>query len=34
MILLIDFDGTCVKHDFPRVGGNIGLLSDPNMIDA
>lgn len=24
MDILIDFDGTCVKHDFPRIGENIG----------
>jgi len=24
MILAIDFDGTCVKHEYPRVGGDIG----------
>jgi len=24
MDILIDFDGTCVTHDFPRVGKNIG----------
>ena len=24
MIILIDFDGTCVTHDFPRVGKEIG----------
>jgi len=24
MIIAIDFDGTCVTHDFPRVGKNIG----------
>ena len=26
MILAIDFDGTCVKHDFPRVGADIGAV--------
>ena len=24
MIIGIDFDGTCVKHEFPKVGGYIG----------
>jgi len=24
MIIAVDFDGTCVAHDFPRVGPNIG----------
>lgn len=24
MIIAIDFDGTCVTHDFPEVGKNIG----------
>jgi hypothetical protein len=23
----IDFDGTCVKHEFPMVGGDIGAVS-------
>lgn len=22
--ILIDFDGTCVKHEFPNIGGEIG----------
>jgi len=26
MIIGIDFDGTCVTHDFPRVGKNIGSV--------
>ena len=26
MKILIDFDGTCVEHDFPRVGKNIGAI--------
>ena len=26
MILNIDFDGTCVTHDFPRVGKEIGAV--------
>lgn len=24
MIIAVDFDGTCVTHDFPKVGKNIG----------
>lgn len=24
MIIIIDFDGTCVKHEFPKVGREIG----------
>jgi len=24
MDIVIDFDGTCVTHDFPRVGKDIG----------
>lgn len=24
MIIAIDFDGTCVTHDYPKVGHNIG----------
>lgn len=23
MEICIDFDGTCVKHEYPRIGGNI-----------
>ena len=26
MIIAIDFDGTCVTHDFPRVGKDIGAV--------
>lgn len=26
MIIAIDFDGTCVTHDFPRVGQDIGAI--------
>ena len=26
MIIAIDFDGTCVKHEFPRVGADIGAI--------
>ena len=24
MTIAVDFDGTCVTHDFPKVGKNIG----------
>lgn len=27
MDILIDFDGTCVTHDFPRIGKSIGAES-------
>ena len=26
MIIAIDFDGTCVTHDFPRIGKDIGAV--------
>ena len=26
MVLAIDFDGTCVTHDFPKVGKDIGAI--------
>jgi hypothetical protein len=26
MIIAIDFDGTCVTHDYPRVGKDIGAI--------
>jgi len=26
MIIAIDFDGTCVTHDFPKVGKDIGAV--------
>lgn len=26
MVIAIDFDGTCVTHDFPRVGKDIGAV--------
>jgi len=26
MIIAVDFDGTCVTHDFPRVGRDIGAV--------
>lgn len=24
MVICIDFDGTCVKHEYPKIGGDIG----------
>ncbi len=27
MIIAIDFDGTCVTHDFPKIGKDIGAVS-------
>jgi hypothetical protein len=26
MKIAIDFDGTCVKHEFPKVGADIGAI--------
>lgn len=26
MIIAVDFDGTCVTHEFPRVGKDIGAV--------
>ena len=26
MIIAVDFDGTCVKHRFPRIGEDIGAV--------
>ena len=26
MIIAVDFDGTCVTHDFPRIGKDIGAI--------
>jgi hypothetical protein len=26
MVIAVDFDGTCVTHDFPRVGKEIGAV--------
>ena len=26
MIVAVDFDGTCVTHDFPRIGKDIGAV--------
>lgn len=26
MIIAIDFDGTCVSHDYPRIGKDIGAV--------
>lgn len=25
-ILVLDFDGTCVKHEYPKIGGDIGAV--------
>jgi len=25
--IVVDFDGTCVKHEYPKVGGDIGAVS-------
>ena len=30
MDILIDFDGTCVAHEFPKVGKDIG--AEPNKL--
>lgn len=27
MIIAVDFDGTCVTHDYPKVGNDIGAAS-------
>lgn len=26
MIILLDFDGTCVKHEYPKIGKDIGAI--------
>jgi hypothetical protein len=26
MIIAVDFDGTCVTHDYPRIGEDIGAI--------
>ena len=26
MIICVDFDGTCVTHDYPRIGSEIGAI--------
>lgn len=26
MVILIDFDGTCVQHEYPEIGGDIGAV--------
>lgn len=26
LVIAVDFDGTCVKHEFPRVGADIGAV--------
>lgn len=32
MIIAIDFDGTCVTHEFPKVGKDIGAASVLNKL--
>lgn len=27
MIIAVDFDGTCVTHEFPKVGKDIGAVT-------
>lgn len=35
MVIAIDFDGTCVTHDFPNVGKEIGSVSVlKKLVDA
>ena len=26
LVIAVDFDGTCVTHDFPKIGKNIGAV--------
>jgi hypothetical protein len=26
LVIAIDFDGTCVYHDYPKIGGDIGAI--------
>lgn len=26
MVIAVDFDGTCVYHDYPNIGGDIGAI--------
>lgn len=26
MVIAVDFDGTCVTHEFPKVGKDIGAV--------
>lgn len=33
MDIAIDFDGTCVTHEYPRVGNNIGAVPVLKKID-
>lgn len=34
MIIAVDFDGTCVTHEFPKVGKDIGAVSVlKNMVE-
>ena len=32
MVIAIDFDGTCVTHDFPAVGKDIGAVPVLKML--
>jgi len=32
MIIAVDFDGTCVTHDFPKVGKDIGAVGILKML--
>ena len=32
MEICIDFDGTCVTHEFPKVGKDIGAIPDLNKL--
>lgn len=32
MIIAVDFDGTCVTHDFPKVGADIGAAPVLKML--
>lgn len=35
MIIAVDFDGTCVAHDYPRIGADIGAVPYlKQLIDA
>lgn len=34
-VIAVDFDGTCVTHEYPRVGNNIGAVPVlKKLIDA
>lgn len=26
MVIAVDFDGTCVTHEFPKIGKDIGAI--------